>query len=152
MDARTAEALEKSIEHWRENCAALMELVKIGPAQCALCCMFHSIFDGSRNDCEGCPIVTATETTLCRSTPYDRAEAAYAIWEDCDADDAGDDLKRQQAEAAFRAAAREELAFLESLREPVDEEDEIGETIAEEIAEAEKVALRSEPYQDDLID
>jgi hypothetical protein len=120
MDARTAEALEKSIEHWREICDAPMIDIDIGPSICALCRVFHAFFTRSVCvDCIGCPVFAATKQTLCDGSPFPEAQAAYDAWWRADEDE--DEAAMQEAEAAFRTAARAELAFLESLREPVKE-------------------------------
>jgi hypothetical protein len=101
MDARTAEALEKSIEHWRENAEGEIEKATTHGGHCALCLVF------ARHDCDGCPVADGDHEN-CKGTPYWSADAAFHRWRK---------TPTPETEAAFRAAAREELAFLESLRE-----------------------------------
>ena len=111
MDARTAEALEKSIEHWRSIVVGPLMETHLGPATCELCREFNPVVNKHipfRDKCVGCPVYAHAGHTGCSSTPYDAAEdALYEYWSNMTSDN----------ESAFRAAARQELAFLESLRE-----------------------------------
>lgn len=100
MDKRTAEALEKSIEHW-EGLAKVQDRksIKIGPQYCALCDLFNS--KDNMLFCEGCPVSAAVKGIYCYHTPYENARDDYYWW----------DLK------TFKKSAQEELDFLKSLRE-----------------------------------
>jgi hypothetical protein len=120
MDVRTAEALERSIEHWREVCAAQMPDVQTGDQSCALCHLFHPYYRLNDDACGGCPISGRTARMFCRGTPYSDADSSHTDW--LFARKSSDEEAMQRAESAFRAAARAELAFLESLREPVDDD------------------------------
>lgn len=104
MDAATAEALEKSIAHWKENAEAERRgEVSFGPRACALCRNFWG------NNCIGCPVSMATDLTGCRGSPYADAIDALLSWEP--------DPFNGAARDAFRTAALAEVAFLESLRD-----------------------------------
>jgi hypothetical protein len=94
--AQTAEALEKSIQHW-ERLASGTTKPGEGPFEgsCALC--------RTHPNCEGCPVMLRTGKWCCYDTPYYKARASW---------DAG----RNSNE--FKRAARKELAFLKSLRTP----------------------------------
>jgi hypothetical protein len=108
MDKRTADALEASIVHWEENLAAEQPTrVSIGPRACALCRLFWEWLD-----CRGCPVSARTGRTQCYATPYDDVITALRVWEFLP-DDAA-------AKAAWRTAARAQLDFLISLREPAE--------------------------------
>jgi hypothetical protein len=118
MDARTAEALEKSILHWQENVnAKSFDAISIGGDSCALCTMFRKPEPGQRQTreqemCIGCPVAEWTGLDSCFGTPY---ESAGHEWQRLDSlDDSNADL------TIFRAAAQAELDFLVSLRDPVD--------------------------------
>ena len=104
MDTATREALEKSIQHWRENAEAeAAGEASLGTQNCALCKMF---FCGL---CKGCPISESTGTGNCDGSPYQNALIAHLGW-----------VGRPKSIArrdAFRTAARAELDFLISLRE-----------------------------------
>jgi len=105
MDPETRAALEASIQHWRENAAAERpEDASVGADSCALCKIFVLATDSW---CEGCPVMLHTGMNECGGTPYRKAFAALNDWRKH-----GDEDYRD----AFHAAAREEVAFLESLR------------------------------------
>lgn len=92
-----AAALEASIEKWKRNTKIKHTLeATIGSQDCPLCHMFW------RADCRGCPVREQTGYDGCSGTPYDGANNAYYH----------SDL------AEFHDAARKEVAFLESLRDP----------------------------------
>lgn len=111
MDARTAEALEASIRHWQENVnAQRAPEASTSPEDCALCRMFFR--NGMRDACRGCPVFKKTGKSHCDDTPYDLALPAHENWEH----GYGGIAMRD----AFRIAAKAELDFLISLREPVE--------------------------------
>ena len=91
MDDRTLEALKASIEKWRgHETASDPREVKIGSEYCPLCQIF--ILGG----CDGCPVYEHTWKYYCSGTPYNNVD----IYDPLD---------------KFRAAARAEREFLESL-------------------------------------
>jgi len=105
MNEATREALEASIAHWQ----AAAEIddprkAQFGCQNCALCKLFRS------KTCDGCPVATRTGIISCKGTPYANAIVWRNRWIF--------DLEDRGAEAAYRAAARREVEFLESLREP----------------------------------
>lgn len=105
MDAKTAEALEASIAKWERNAEAeTPDDVRVDASACALCCIFYE------SGCVGCPVRNRSGYSLCARTPWQAAAGSHLRWELHE-----DDGHRD----AFRAAARDEVAFLESLREPV---------------------------------
>jgi hypothetical protein len=101
MTAEVAEALEASIAKWKRNSRVRNpDRFLIQAEDCPLCALFYM------NDCTGCPVAMKTGRAVCEGTPYYDAVKAWDVyWYD-------DNGK------AARAAAREEVAFLESLREP----------------------------------
>ena len=104
MDNKTRSALERSIEHWKQNAAAeVLDDVSVRGEDCALCGRFYDSF------CKGCPVAAKTGKHTCLGTPYHNAASAAHVW---DEDPENEDLR-----GAFRAAALKEVAFLESLRE-----------------------------------
>lgn len=106
MDAKTAEALEKSIKHWEENVAAEAPSdAVVGSRACALCVVFSSY--GPRGFCDGCPVRTFTGREVCDETPYGMADDAYWQWKS----------RGNSHREAWRVAARAELEFLKSLRD-----------------------------------
>lgn len=100
MDRRTLTALNASIKHWEENVAAEKpEDATFSPNDCALCrIFFEEIF------CGNCPVAVRTGQGCCGGTPYYDAVDAHEDWQDC-----------VGSRAAYREAARRELAFLKSL-------------------------------------
>ena len=101
MDAKTREALEASIEKWKRNAAEVNVFkTSISNKDCALCSLFYD------DDCQGCPVSEKSGRKFCGNTPYLEASAARGIWF-CETQNDG---------PAFRTAALEEVAFLESLR------------------------------------
>lgn len=108
MDKRTADALEASIKHWEENVAAETRYgTSTGPSECALCRLFWE-----KTKCDGCPVFARTGHVDCDSSPYVEADSARRAW----------NAARPESEAAMKArwrtAAKAELDFLISLREP----------------------------------
>ena len=106
MDAETAEALEKSIAHWRENeVVTSKEDANINSPTCALCHMFFDRKDDNMTNCAGCPVSSHTGRFKCQGSPW---ELVY-------------DTRFYYSLANFQKAAKKEREFLESLREPKDE-------------------------------
>lgn len=99
MDRRTLTALKASIEHWAKNARRKAKNAEVGAEYCALCKLFNNQDTAKGFRCHGCPVREKTGAAFCFYTPYENAAIAW---------DAGDD-------AVWRAAAREELAFLKSL-------------------------------------
>lgn len=71
-------ALDKSIEHWEENCRVEISERQYGPKDCALCHMFHAAFKGTGIGCKGCPIADKTGKLHCVDTPYQGAVEGYS--------------------------------------------------------------------------
>lgn len=112
MDARTAEALEASILHWQENVAAKqVGDAKIFNEDCALCALFY-VGDEKHGECFGCPVRARSRRKECGNTPWSGACNAWWKWED--------EPRSEFRRDAFTAAAKLELAFLISLRDPVE--------------------------------
>ena len=109
MDSETAEALEASIEHWKRNAAAeTPDAAAFGVDHCALCKKF--VVDRITDRCVGCPVQARTDRPGCDGSPYDDAIDAHDDWEKSPFDILAHD--------DFRTAALDEVAFLESLRDP----------------------------------
>jgi hypothetical protein len=114
MKETTREALEASIVHWKAVAQAPdPRLVYIGCSSCALCMLFKRD-DG--NDCYDCPVMARTGLVWCKKTPYGAAMDALRAWQTALA--MGNRGLRRDDGTAFRAAARAEIEFLESLRDP----------------------------------
>ena len=101
MRLATKKALLASIEHWRENeQAKSLHHVQLGRTSCALCRRFgYPCERTTPKTTELCPVAKASGWKSCQNTPYSDAYEADQI----------EDL------LAFRAAARREREFLESL-------------------------------------
>lgn len=107
----TEAALHASIAHWEENAAAeSLGDASVDADDCALCARFFEAPDAYRcvrtsksGKKEKCPVFARTGQTLCDGSPYREAWDAYD----------SENLK------AFHKAARDEVAFLKSLLEPV---------------------------------
>jgi hypothetical protein len=107
MDAKTAEALEKSIEHWRENeCVTNKHDACVTADECALCGVFVNEENEHMSTCAGCPVSTHVGRSDCFGSPWEEAYKRR--------------YKGKFSLAEFREAAKAEREFLESLREPVD--------------------------------
>lgn len=104
MDDKTLTALQASIKHWKENCVAPFEEVKIRDADYALCAEFFG-----PNDCTECPVRIHTGRSDCTGSPYYEVRRAYYNWRAC---------RGPVYEQAFHVAARKELEFLQSLLPP----------------------------------
>lgn len=99
MDKRTAEALEKSIKHWRSHSRAKsLRGLDVYNTGCALCSLFIN------EECRGCPVAKQTGYPYCVGSPYNSARSAY----------------EDKNLLAFVEKAKTELDFLISLREPVE--------------------------------
>ena len=108
MKAHVAEALEESIEHWKRmrDAETLTDLGNESPygEHCPLC---QSVKNGNGfADCKQCQVYARTRKLDCGGTPWRRAADAFTGWR-----------YRSVAREAWQAAADEEIAFLESLRE-----------------------------------
>lgn len=74
---QTAEALEKSIDHWHRHATGTA-----GPGEeifgkdCALCALF---LDANAEECHDCPVYERTGEHLCESTPWQQAAAAWGL-------------------------------------------------------------------------
>lgn len=119
MNKKTLNALRSSIRHWKRLEKGRTRANEgIGPAYCALCRMFYfenyrpgrDICNHARSYdavCLGCPVRERTGQKLCGGTPYADAEKAWMLEE---LDGIGS--------AAFKAAAKKEREFLQSLLPP----------------------------------
>ena len=98
MDAKTLTALKESIEHWRRMEDGSQKRRESPSAeQCALC----NIFNAPRTpQCIGCPVMEQTGLSLCNETPFIDAYEAFL---------------KTGISPTFRAAAKKEREFLESL-------------------------------------
>jgi hypothetical protein len=107
MDERTCKALEDSIAHWKQIAnAKRVGDASLTAADCELCREFRNKANAS---CDECPVRKRTGALHCAETPYRAAIEAHIRWACAPWDERYAD--------AFRAVAREELAFLESLKE-----------------------------------
>lgn len=100
-----AEALEASIEKWRQIEAGTKR--ELGSADCALCQLY---LRDPVHDCRGCPVSQRTGRGMCGGTPYMKWSrvAGYRAMANTD---------------EKRALARAEREFLESLREELSVDD-----------------------------
>lgn len=104
--AKVQEALEKSIEKWRKLASVGSCDENISSTTCPLCHLFLYEFNKNRSvqdDCIGCPVQQRVQALGCNNSPWKAVLGAklYGTTEE------------------FRAAAADELAFLESLRTDV---------------------------------
>lgn len=107
-----SEALEKSIQHWRENVEAeTPDKASVKADDCALCALFANEDMEYYEICIGCPVMHGTGQDSCEGSPYYKAVDALRYWK------AGTSTRE-----AFTAAAQAELDFLISLR-PKEKED-----------------------------
>lgn len=106
-----AEALEKSIQHWRENRDAPVEKTAVSSSDCALCGLFNHLHMPHSDRCWGCPVAQgAPSRRFCENTPYDLVDLVYTRL-----------LLSPSSEervADWRELCNREIAFLESLRDP----------------------------------
>ncbi len=105
MNKKTAKALEKSIAHWKwmHDAEEPDDLEESPEGQyCALCQAFSM-----KSSCNKCPVMMRTGQPQCGGSPWQAAFDAFCSW------DSGG-IPREE----WRKAARKEIKFLESLREP----------------------------------
>lgn len=104
MNKRAAQALEESIEKWRQ--IERGEMVDWGADNCSLCMEFNK-----DSGCMGCPVRKATRKNFCRGTPYKNWDDAQArlgkIWS----------IDKVADTPELIRIARAERKFLESLRD-----------------------------------
>jgi len=116
-----AEALEKSITHWRANESADdITKVFIYSDDCALCELFCVDTGEDTFYCKGCPVAESGEGYhgLCEGTPWEKARDAFKKWLCCSSPPKmSNDPPEKSLRENFQNAAREEREFLESLRE-----------------------------------
>lgn len=95
-----SEAIDASIEHWKQNRDAKTPWeVSTDVSACALCDLYYS------NGCKGCPVSENTGKTRCGGTPYFAARAALVDW--------GFNLGEKNT---FIEACQRQIDYLESLR------------------------------------
>lgn len=106
MDAKTLEALKKSIAHWEENVEAKTpDTVSTSAVDCALCGLFVA------HGCRGCPVAEETGEIHCDGSPYDYAWEANQKWRLSNSSPEDEVVLH----TSFRAAAQAEVDFLRSL-------------------------------------
>lgn len=109
-----AEALERSIQHWRENREASVERISVSSSDCPLCQLFNRPEMSYSDRCQGCPITHgAPHRKFCENTPYDDVEIEYLGL--CHSQ------VSEERVAAWQSLCDREIAFLESLRDDVPE-------------------------------
>lgn len=97
MEARTREALENSIQHWRENIAQNnCDRIYIGSSDCALCELF---LDNRRRQCGDCPVAENTGAQLCNRTPWLKCRITLSSWQNDPDEEAYRNTWRQAAQA-----------------------------------------------------
>ena len=108
MNERTREALERSIKHWEDMLTERNPVrIFLGIEDCALCNIYIDDIE-----CGKCPAALKTGYERCRETPYYKAWEAWNAWTHEYNRDEDTEYKY-----TFRAACREEIQFLKSLRE-----------------------------------
>jgi hypothetical protein len=118
--AKDLVALDKSIQHWKENSEAeYPSRASVDGYDCALCALYNT--RERKSSCLGCPIFVETGRRWCGGTPYDAASTAYRTWSHghiflCEIGGVtvGED---QENAAKFRTAAIKEMQFLVGLRD-----------------------------------
>lgn len=128
--SEVTKALEKSIQHWKENLAAESpHQASTGAEDCALCTIYLGDWPSI---CVGCPVSSYTGQRGCHNSPYYLADKAFNKWEEafnsvgespwaksvaCNTDAV------KTARNNFRTHARDEIEFLEMLlaRERINE-------------------------------
>ena len=97
LKPKILKALKQSIAHWKRLATGKSRRGEsIYDSDCALCKLFMD------DDCRGCPVRQATRLSDCRRTPWIEVRDTL-IW-----------LKSKQ-DPAFKAAAKKQLEFLQSL-------------------------------------
>lgn len=100
--------LEKSIEHWKENVAAMRpSQVKVAGRYCALCAEHWSETNPGDNECSGCPVENFTGYSGCDESPFWQASFAADLWRS--------NPNTPECATDFALAAQAELDFLISL-------------------------------------
>lgn len=89
-------ALLASVAHWRRMATGKFRKGEMPSGDCCPLCKLHS------HGCSGCPVMASTGQPSCYGSPYYQARACFNVF-------GGNS-------ASFRAAARMELRFLESLK------------------------------------
>jgi hypothetical protein len=114
MTPEAAQALERSIQHWEQNVRATRPAQASARGEdCALCQLYANA-DKRTGDCgQGCPVASAGHN-VCQGTPYREAAITLMTWRTA----RGPAYVIQTARDAFHAAARAEVEFLKSLRDP----------------------------------
>lgn len=108
MDEKTLTALRASIEKWRSYAGEKpQEEISLTISSCPLCVLFRL----KRPYCCGCPVFEKTEKVGCEGTPFVAAEDAFDEWTFARLEE----REMQSYEETFRAAAKAEANFLESL-------------------------------------
>lgn len=105
-----AEALEASIEKWRQVEAGVKR--ELGSSDCALCWLYK---DDPAGTCWDCPVSQRTGRLLCGGTPYMEWHQVAGFRGLADTDEKRDIARRERE---FLESLREN--FLESLRENKD--------------------------------
>lgn len=119
MDDRTKKALEASIAKWEANTTAKTSYqFRTGTKDCALCGEFQD--NSLLAPCSHCPVFRKTGANFCYGTPYMKASSAWQLWVIGLSEQTSKELINQ-LRADAQAAAREEVEFLKSLREPEQE-------------------------------
>lgn len=96
-------ALDLSIEKWKD--IVYRKGQNLGFDNCALC---HRFLNQPTKECTGCVIFEHTHQRNCHGTPYTQFNTHVKLCEDCDEYD--------YCTSALELA-KEEMAFLESLKE-----------------------------------
>ena len=118
MNKETLVALQKSIKRWKKF-ASRKEIVYhigMGAKNCPLCNLFNlsrELHEINSDPCKGCPVKKRTKKPYCYHTPYGIASECYYNWEDAERNESvrlADILQIK-----FKAAAKKEVEFLESL-------------------------------------
>ena len=104
MDETTVNALLGSIEKWQGIVEG--DVFDSGHENCPLCQRFQNTSRPS-GVCDGCPVKKKTGMAMCYGTPYDRWLLVEPDWSKTD--------KKYSHNEKSIAAAKDELAFLESL-------------------------------------
>lgn len=97
MTKTTLKLLKRAIAHWWRMANGKSKRGELPEGeQCDLCVRFMVA-----GNCTGCPVKQKTGENLCADTPFHDAWSAYVL--------------KGKGSAAFKAAAKKELAFLKSL-------------------------------------
>ncbi len=103
MEQATLTALQDSIEHWKRLESGKRRKGEcLGADDCALCGVFNNWNTPIGDECLGCPVFEKTGERRCEKSPYNSARNIYVEHGKLDSPE-------------FKAAAKEERLFLESL-------------------------------------